>query len=719
MPVLKTIFSLVSFLLLADYNLAQSHPVSVSYDPAPLIMSPQASFTGPDTTCVGMPVNFVKGPGGSQFYWNFCTANTTQPPKGNNFGNNGNKMKRPKFITLINDSGSFHCFITNPGNQSIVRTDNGSSLGNPPASTLTLFTTTLLSDKMRGIQIVLDSLSGHWVGFFTAGNSMTRLVFPGGLINNPTVLDFSLNGMTAASGLVITKEGQEYIGLVVDSLDNSLYRLRFDSSLLKIPLIDPLGNIGNMNGPTGICLVKDNGLDYLFVCNAGNSTLSRLDFGLSLLNPPAGLNLGNVGGLDHNTGISIIADCQHINGIVTNYAAAAQPLIQLDFQGGSFAGNLTGRPVGPPCGSPSQPYGISQLVRIADTLYCFYVNDNNSTLSQLYFPPLNASLPLFSTQADPGPVVYSNTGDYNVILREDEGTPDESSFCRPIHVLPRLTVSLGGDRFICQGVPAMLDAGNGYSGYLWSTGATTSSIIVSDSGEYWVRVSNRNGCVASDTVLVHKTMAPVTNVDTTICYGEKYFVGGKYQTQPGLYTDTLKLTGGCDSIVITDLNVRPKIKVTIGHDTVLCPGDTYAMDATTAGATAYHWQDGSTGTKYTATGPGTYWVHISVNGCTGGDTVMIEACPYILTFPTAFTPNNDGINDIFRPTGVSIGAFHMEIYDRWGMLMYSTDNILEGWNGIYKNQYSPAGVYVYDVTFKSLSDPGTSKKARGTFTLLR
>lgn len=713
---LKTTLSLLIFLVLTGRGFTQDNPV-VSPGQAQ-IYNPQSSFTGPDTTCVGMPVNFVKGPGGSQFYWNFCTANTTQPPLGNNFGNNGNKMKRPKFITLINDSGSYHCFITNPGNQSIVRTDNGASLGNPPASTLTLFTTTLLSNKMRGIQIVVDSLSGHWAGFFTAGNSMTRLVFPGGLTNNPVVLDFSLSPMTAASGIVITKEGQNYIGLVVDSLDNSIYRLRFDSSLMKIPVIESLGNTGNLNGPTGISLVKENGLDYLFVCNAGSSTLSRLDFGLSLLNPPTGLNLGNVGGLDHNAGISIIADCQHINGIVTNSAAAAQPLIQLDFQGG-ITGIVSGTPIGPPNGSPSQPYGISQLVRIADTLYCFYVNDNNSTLSQLYFPPLNASVPLSSTQADPGPVVYSTTGDYNVILREDEGTPNESSFCRPIHVLPRLTVSLGGDRFVCQGVSALLDAGNGYTGYLWSTGATTSSIIVSDSGKYWVRVSTRNGCIAADTVFVHKTMAPVTNVDTTICYGEKYFAGGKYQTQSGIYKDTLKLTGGCDSIVITDLSVRPKINVNIGHDTVLCPGGTYAMDATTAGATSYLWQDGSTGTKYTATGPGMYWTHVLINNCVGGDTVMIEVCPYVLTFPTAFTPNNNGLNDTFRPTGISIGKFHMEIYDRWGGLMFLTDDIIQGWNGIYKGQYCPVGIYVYDVTFESLSDPGSSKKAKGTFTLLR
>jgi gliding motility-associated-like protein len=719
MQISKIISLLIIILILISRTFAQNTPSAGSFRHAPERLNPQAFFTGPDTTCVGMPVTFVKGPGGSQFYWNFCTANTIEPPFGNNFGNNGNKMKRPKFITLIKDSGNYHCFITNPGNQSIVRTDNGPSLGNPPASTLTLFTTTLLSDKMRGIQIVLDSISNHWVGFFTAGNSMTRLVFPGGLSKNPTVLDVSLPGMSAASGLVITKEGQRYIGLVVDSLDNSIYRLRFDSSLLKIPDVDPLGNLGNLNGPTGICLVKENGQNYLFVCNSGSSTLSRVDFGMSLLDQAAGLNLGNIGGLDHNTGISIIADCGHINGIVTNNAASAQPLIQLNFQGGSLGGNLSGTPVGPPCGSPSQPFGISEMVRIADTVYCFYLNDNNSTLSQLYFPPCNAAIPPSSMQPDPGTVVYSSPGDYNVILREDEGSPNPGSFCRPIHVLPELTVNLGGDRFICQGIVATLNAGNGYSSYLWSTGETSALIQVSDSGKYWVRVSNRYGCTASDTVFVHKSMAPVTSIDTTICYGEKYFAGGKYQTQSGIYTDTLSMAGGCDSIVITNLNVRPKINVMIGHDTVLCPGGTYMMDATTAGATAYQWQDGSTGTKYTASGPGIYWVHVAVNNCVGGDTVRIEVCPYVLTFPSAFTPNNDGLNDTFRPVGISIGSFHMEIYDRWGMLMFSTDDINQGWNGIFKNQYSPAGVYVYDVTFETQAESGTKKKAKGTFTLIR
>jgi gliding motility-associated-like protein len=59
----------------------------------------------------------------------------------------------------------------------------------------------------------------------------------------------------------------------------------------------------------------------------------------------------------------------------------------------------------------------------------------------------------------------------------------------------------------------------------------------------------------------------------------------------------------------------------------------------------------------------------------------------------------------------------MQIYDRWGVLIYSTNDIQNGWNGAYKNSYSPNDVYVYKIIVEYLD--GTTKNSNGTVTLIR
>jgi len=694
-------------------------PSHTSAQQGPGTKSPlQDYFTAPDTICVGMPVNIVNNVSALVFDWVFCTGNTLNPPNGQNFFNSGNKLSRPKFITVVKDSGIYYTFITSAGNRAIIRIKNGASLMNPPISSLPVFISGIPSDKMRGIQVKLDSVSGVWVGFFSSGSSLTRMVFQGGLSKTPNVFDIPFPGVSASSGLILVKEGQQWVGFTVDSVNSTVSRLKFNNSLLNIPTVEQLGNIGSLSGPTGLCHVNYNGENCVFISNSASNSITRLDFGASLLLTPSGVNLGNVGGLlNKNTGISIIADCQHINGIVCNWITTATSLIQLNFTGG-IKGTINAS-VANPAGDPYQPFGMSELIRIADTVFGLYVNEGNSTLSQLNFPPCTAATPASSTLQDPGPVVYNSAGDYNIVLTIFGGVHGSGSFCKPIHVLPELTVDLGGDRTICQGMSASLDAGAGFKTYLWSTGDTTSQIQAADSMKYWVRVTNKYGCVATDTAFVHKTPAPRHTLDTTICYGQKYYAGGKYQTQSGNYTDTLRSPAGCDSILHTNLTVKPRISLDIGGDTVLCPGDTYVLDATTPGASAYMWQDGSAVPKYTVTQPGLYWVRVTLNECYAYDTANIEPCPWKVTFPTAFTPNNDGANDEFQAVGISITNFHLDIFDRWGTLVFSADDISRGWDGMYKNKPCPAGVYIYDATFEAVADPGSKIKEHGTFTLIR
>lgn len=89
--------------------------------------------------------------------------------------------------------------------------------------------------------------------------------------------------------------------------------------------------------------------------------------------------------------------------------------------------------------------------------------------------------------------------------------------------------------------------------------------------------------------------------------------------------------------------------------------------------------------------------------------------PTSIFIPSAFTPNDDGINDSFGVKGEGIQNYKMLIYNRWGEVIYSSTNPGEHWNGKYNNEPVENGVYVYEVFAKGF---GKHPKA-GSVTLLR
>jgi gliding motility-associated-like protein len=92
---------------------------------------------------------------------------------------------------------------------------------------------------------------------------------------------------------------------------------------------------------------------------------------------------------------------------------------------------------------------------------------------------------------------------------------------------------------------------------------------------------------------------------------------------------------------------------------------------------------------------------------------VIECRVSALYFPNAFTPNRDGINDIYKPVGSYIDDYELSIYDRWGQIIFTTRDLLQGWDG----GQSPIGIYTYDAVYKDIH--GNLYIKTGSITLYR
>jgi gliding motility-associated-like protein len=150
-------------------------------------------------------------------------------------------------------------------------------------------------------------------------------------------------------------------------------------------------------------------------------------------------------------------------------------------------------------------------------------------------------------------------------------------------------------------------------------------------------------------------------------------------------------------------------------------GTTIDLVAKVSGASNYTWQDGTHNAGFTVTGPGSYWVRVEVESCTKSDSIQITTCPKNLYFymPTAFSPNGDGLNDVFRPVGNEIVEFLMLVYDRWGQLVFETQDFEKGWDGTFKGALCEPGVYSYILTYGNSGSQGGTQKIKGFVTLIR
>lgn len=270
----------------------------------------------------------------------------------------------------------------------------------------------------------------------------------------------------------------------------------------------------------------------------------------------------------------------------------------------------------------------------------------------------------YSTTSDQSPPFsFSKAGYYKVVLTLKLADGRDTSVYSDVLALdPNPPIStIGNDTTYCGDFTRSLDAGNPGSNYLWSTGANTQTIQVNQAGTYTVDVSNA-------------------------CYSGTFSINLTKRDIP-----TLDL--GPDGFVCKE---APK---------TLVAGDKSYF---------YEWQDGSRDFEFIVSEAGTYSVtKTDANGCSNSDEVTyLDSCPPDLYVPSAFTPNNNGLNETISPYTNGIRSLEWYIYDRWGELIFSTDQVGVAWDGTYRGKACPDGVYIwylkaYDSNYRLHIQKGT------------
>ena len=324
-----------------------------------------------------------------------------------------------------------------------------------------------------------------------------------------------------------------------------------------------------------------------------------------------------------------------------------------------------------------------------------------------------------------------------------------------------LTPNITGTDGICAGETATLNAGT-YTTYQWSVaGQSNATLVTTNAGTYTVTVTDVNGCTGVDNFTVALNPDPLPNFTSTaaICVGNDAlftytgstgvvtynwnFGSAGTATGVGPHTVVFNTVGtqtvsldvvdanGCENTVSHTIVVS-EVEATVNANVELLlfgNNSTLQAIATSAGNGDLTYQWNPTGldcadvacSQITVSPDSTTLYTVTVTdeyGCEAtADKLITVYRENELIVPNAFSPNGDGINDLFRFDGVNIRQIELQVFDRWGQKMFDGkgDKTL-GWNGEYKGKKMELGVYVYQATVYFADD--TKEFVKGNVTLL-
>ncbi len=292
-------------------------------------------------------------------------------------------------------------------------------------------------------------------------------------------------------------------------------------------------------------------------------------------------------------------------------------------------------------------------------------------------------------------------------------------FIDDVSLVP-ISLELGKDTTLCgRRSTRLLDATTpGGIDYRWNDGSTKPTLLVTKPGKYSVTALTE--CkILKDSITIDYALDFDLGADTTLCTSQSVTLtvpanaASTYQWQDGSRknTFTVKQEGQYSirvkqaSCIVSDSILVRYIKppqLELGPDQELCGAELFTIKPTITEGT-FSWLDQFADVNRTVSRSGVFRASVSNACATVTDSVMVsyEACDCVLYAPDSFTPNGDGLNDVFVAYGCGdIVITSFAVFDRWGEVIFQTSASPFQWDGLYRGKLCPTGVYAWSIQYQ-------------------
>ena len=457
--------------------------------------------------------------------------------------------------------------------------------------------------------------------------------------------------------------------------------------------------------------------------------------------------------------------------LITNYSNQATT-ISVAQTGGSGATNcnivcaMTALTAVPGlCTSPSNNYDVTGTITYTapPTSGTLNITSSCGSATQIINAPFNATSATYTLNN------LTSNGAACVVTATFSADPTctfTANYTAPAACFVECPIMVDSAR-VCDGLPATISA-TGATSYLWSTGATTSSITVTATGPStaYTVIGTTATCADTATSLVttfpHPTVSfsadSLSGCDTVLVHFKADTTGnagasyawnlGEGANGVGMLTSHLYTTVGCHTITLTSsfgpgcsttqsdscmITVFPPpvaiFSVTPNEIDIISPLAGFVNNS--INSTNWLWKFGDASNSilqnpdHSYDSVGTYHVTLyasSLHGCMDSTTNPVVIRDVISCYvPNSFTPNKNDRNETFNiySYGVSADNFELLIFNRWGKQIFKTNDLHEGWNGAINNvgDVVETAVYVYHLNYKELS--GKKRSLVGLVSLIK
>lgn len=314
-----------------------------------------------------------------------------------------------------------------------------------------------------------------------------------------------------------------------------------------------------------------------------------------------------------------------------------------------------------------------------------------------------------------------------------------------------IAVNINATAILCNGANngtaiAIPGSGSPAYSYLWNGGQTNATITGLGPGTYSVTVTDTNGCRGVQQTIITEPAAmniianslPACGPGSAIAavsvgggnpsYTYSWMPGGGNNSiatglSSGTYTCIVTDASSCSQSAIINVITYPLPFADAGSNTLITPGSSTLLSA--SGGGNYLWTPSlglsCVNCSNPTASPGektTYYVTVTdSNGCTATDSVVVDITCKGFYIPNAFSPNNDGQNDIYYINGDCLEQFTFTIYNRWGEIVFQTRDASIGWDGKHRGNEMNTAVFSYLIEGKQIK--GNTFTQKGNISLVR